>query len=404
MKRDYEAKGNSLRILMLGLNQVGQGSYHRMWGFSQRLAKRGHQVTVMAVAPRARLRLRVEGSDALRLVETPDLLPGMLRSGWDLWDVLRRSLWLRSQEFDIVHAIESRPVVLLPALYAQRRGAALIMDWCDWFGKGGAVEERPGWLLRTMLRPVETYLEEHFRARAEGTVTINAFLGARAAALGVRPETLVVIRGGCDPDILPADRLESRRAVGLPLDAPLIGYAGHIYGRDAAFMADALNCLRRTLPAARLVLAGYFNRAIEPLLDDPSAVIRTGPLPSLDQVYRYLSACDLCWLPLRDSGANRGRWPSKLNDYMVLARPVVATAVGDLARVVPDYGIGLLAEEDSEQFAAQTALLLHDRERAEAMGRAARRAAEGVFSWERRTDELEAFYRRILEASQGRKM
>src|SRR5450759_11251 len=113
-----EQRGGGLRILMLGLNQVGQGSYHRMWGFSQRLAKRGHQVTVMAVAPRARLRLRVEGSDGLRLVETPDLLPGMLRSGWDLWDVLRRSLWLRSQEFDIVHAIESRPVVLLPALYA----------------------------------------------------------------------------------------------------------------------------------------------------------------------------------------------------------------------------------------------------------------------------------------------
>jgi glycosyltransferase involved in cell wall biosynthesis len=57
-------------------------------------------------------------------------------------------------------------------------------------------------------------------------------------------------------------------------------------------------------------------------------IFRTGPL-AYDQINPYLSACDVCWLPLCDSGANRGRFPFKLGDYMAVGKPVVATAVGD---------------------------------------------------------------------------
>jgi glycosyltransferase involved in cell wall biosynthesis len=326
----------------------------------------------------------------------------MLRSGWDAWDTLRRVEWIRRHRFDIVHAVESRPVVLFPALYAQRRGAALIMDWCDWFGRGGSVEERSNRALRTVLRPIETYMEEHYRRCGDGTVTINAFLRDRALALGVRRDAVVVIRNGCDPNIRPVDQLLSRSATGLPVAGPLVGYVGMMYAYDARFMAQAINRVRKALPAARLVLVGYFNRDIAPWLDDPESVIRTGPLPALKQVHQYLSACDLCWLPLRDSGANRGRWPGKLNDYMSLGKPVVATAVGDVPEVIDRYGIGIATADDVEEFAEGTVKLLRDVERARVMGRAARSAAEGAFDWEHRTGELESFYQRVLDRSEGR--
>jgi glycosyltransferase involved in cell wall biosynthesis len=386
---------DKLRVVMLVLNQVGKGTYWRVNYLSRHLARRGHAVTAIFMSRAEHLHLSVSEVDGVQVVESPDLFSGALRSGWDPWDTARRMAWLRGRSFDIVHAVECRPVVVFPALQAQRRGARLVMDWSDWFGRGGSVEERPSRVMRTVLRPVETFFEEHFRTRADGTVTINAFLRDRAISLGVPLASTAVIRNGCDTAICPPDRLLSRRALGLPEDAPLIGYVGNIYTGDARFMAEAFNCVHRVLPSARLVLVGYFNRHIEPWLEDPAAVIRSGPL-AIEQVYAYLGACDLCWLPLRNSGANRGRWPGKLNDYMSLARPVVSTAVGDLGDLVTRYRLGLVAPDEPEPFAAQTVRLLADRELAVELGRAARAAAEAVFSWEQRAADLEAFYGQVL--------
>jgi glycosyltransferase involved in cell wall biosynthesis len=385
---------DDLRILMIVLNQVGKGTWLRAACFGQNLVEREHQVALMAMSPKSRWRLCERDMNGVRLVETPDLLTGSLRSGWDPYDTLRRTLWLGGHSFDIVHAVESRPVVLFPALAAQKRGSKLVMDWCDWFGRGGSVEERPP-LMRLALRPVETHFEERFRTRADATVTINAFLRDRAIQLGAAPDSVTVIRNGCETDVPTWDRATARRAVGLPDETPLIGYVGAIYQRDAELMALAFNRVQKTLPDARLVLVGYFNRQIEPLLDRPESVIRTGWV-GREEMFQYLAGCDLCWLPMCDSGTNRGRWPGKLNAYMTAARPTVATAVGDQAELIPRHRLGLVTRDDPDDLAAGVVELLTDRNRCDKIGRAARRAAEDVLSWERATDDLEAFYQRVL--------
>ena len=112
---------------------------------------------------------------------------------------MKRIAWLGREDFDLVHAFEGRPVVLFPALFEKKRGAKLIMDWCDWFGRGGSVEERPQPLVRWLLRPIETHFEEAYRHRADGTTVINAFLKEKAIGLGVDPATILLIQNGSDP-------------------------------------------------------------------------------------------------------------------------------------------------------------------------------------------------------------
>jgi glycosyltransferase involved in cell wall biosynthesis len=192
-----------------------------------------------------------------------------------------------------------------------------------------------------------------------------------------------------------------RQALGLSLHIRLIGYVGNIYTRDAVLMAVAFNQVYQKEPRARLLLVGYFNRNLEAWLDHPEAIIRTGSLSS-EQIHQYLSACDLCWLPLCDTGANRGRWPLKLNDYMAAGRPVVATQVGDLPEVISRHLFGILARPEPEDFASQTLALLADPHQCEVLGQAARRAAEEAFTWEYLTEELEAFYQHVLRCK-GRK-
>lgn len=381
---------------------AGKGTYWRALQLARTLARRGHSLVVLATSSRRSLRFCIapDREPGVVLVESPNILGGGLSYGWDPLNVAARLAWARGQTFDLVHAFESRPAAIVPALYLQRRRKArLVLDWCDWFGRGGSVEERPNWLLRTALRPVETFFEDHFRAQADGTTVINDVLRRRAVELGVSAETIMRLPNGSDVDgIRPVPQAEARRLLGLPQDALILGYVGAIFERDAVLMAQAFDRIYQAEARGRLLLIGYCNIAVEKMVAVPEAVLRTG-LVRYEQIGQYLSACDLCWLPLRDSGANRGRYPLKINDYMAAGRPVVGTAVGEAAELIGRGGFGLLASDQPDDLSRQALTLLHDPERREAMGRRGRELAESEFTWDRIGDELERFYHQVMASA-----
>jgi glycosyltransferase involved in cell wall biosynthesis len=381
-------------------NRVGRGTYWRALNFSRSLVKRGHKVTLLEMSNDRRLCFHTRYEDGVRIIESPDLLWGSLRSGWDPWDTLARIGWLRGQEYDLVHVFEARPVAILPAVYLRhRQGTKFVLDWGDWFGRGGSVEERPNPLVRMILRPVETFFEERFRPWADGTTVINTVLQAKAVELGVPLHTILLLRNGSDVESLrPRPRVEARNLAGMPADALVVGYTGSIFHRDAKLMARAFDLIHAAEPRARLLLIGYCNVAVERLVRSPEAVYRTGLL-RYDELGHYLAACDLCWLPLCDSGANRGRWPLKLNDYMAVGRPTVATAVGDLTAFLEQHSIGLLARDEPQDLADKVLALLGDPRRREVIGRRARHLAETAFTWDHMTDQLEQFYHKVLEGT-----
>lgn len=393
-----------MRIAMVVFNLTGRGTYWRAYYLARELCVRGHQVTLLATAPRERRRFHVsfERAGRLALVEAPDLLRGSLRSGWDPWASLVRALWLASMRIDLLHAFECRPSVIVPALATcLPRRIPLVIDWCDWFGRGGSVEERTNPLQRAVLRPVETFFETRFRRCADATTVINRVLGQRAVELGVPPSSMTLVPNGCDTTGWALEpRAVARAALGLPSDTPLIGYVGAIFRRDAHLMAQAFDRLHARRPAARLLVLGYCNVAIEDLVRDPRAVIRTGPLDT-PTLRRYLRACTLGWLPLCDSGANRGRWPLKLNTYMEAALPFVTTSIGDLGDFVQRYPVGVAVAPTPADLAAQTSALLDDPERLAQLGATGRQLAETDLSWARVTDTVEAVYRRLVEHCQA---
>ena len=384
-----------MHIAMLVFNRPERGTYWRAYYIARELCRRGHHATIIATAPRERARFRVayEQHARLALVEAPDLLPGRLRSGWDPWACLARDAWLRMAQIDLIHAFECRPSVILPALAARRRtGAPLAIDWCDLFGRGGAVEERPNRLIRTALRPAETFFETRFRTQADATTVINQFLGQRATDLGVDPASITLVPNGCDTSGWELEpQAQARAALGLPPDTPLIGYVGAIFARDAALLARAFDQLHAQRPNARLAMIGYCNIAIERLVRNPAAVLHTGPLDT-PTLRRYLRACTLGWLPLSDSGANRGRWPLKLSTYMEVGLPFVTTAIGDLGDFVRRYPAGLAAAPTPDDITAKTMALLGDPAGTAALGATGRRLAETELNWARMADVMEQVY------------
>lgn len=382
-----------LDILISVHNPTRQGgAYFRARGLAKPLIRRGHRVTVLAIHPTERRRMVESEIDGFHVVESPDLLPGMGRSGWDPWDTFVRTRWLRRQHFDIIHTIDTRPAVCLPALFARNAaGAKWVADWTDWWGRGGATQERKNKAVNAVMGPVEQFFEEKPRPKADGTVVISRALGERAEGLGIPRSSQLLLPPGADPDdVRHTSIADARRALDLPLEGPVLAYLGNIYPRDADLLFDAV---RRLEHPATLLLVG--ESGVEPPADLGDRVRALGRLP-FDAMLDHLSAADVLVLPLSDSVANRGRWPSKINEYVAVGRPSVVCDVGDVADLVRDHDIGLVVRPEAGAFAAAVDELLADPARAAAMGDRARELALGEYSQDAVGEKLERFYFQVL--------
>lgn len=398
-----------MRILYLTHNVTwkGGGAFFRAYHQARYLVRRGHAVTVVSISPTARRGFRHFEAEGVTIVEAPDLLPGQARTGWDLWDAVQRIRHFKAGQFDLVHGLESRPVVALPALWFKRAwGVPVVLDWADWYGRGGTAHERSA-RIRWFMEPVETFCEEFFHPRADACVAMGEPLAERAAGVGIPRERILNLLHGCDPEGLtpyPVDAARSRLA-GLPNDAFVLGYVGVMRQTTAELLFPAFRLLRRRAGCpVKLVCAG--NHKLKDFWDYVPAdcaedVVETGWI-SYEALNLYLSACDVTVLPFRRTVATDNIWPSKLNDYLAVGRPTVGTAMRILQPLFQQHAIGLLTADEPEAFAEGCLQLLHDPAARQRMGENARRLAEGELSWSRLVDRLEQFYAGLLAAVKGK--
>lgn len=374
----------------------------RSGSMAESLARRGHHVTLVLTSNDRRFGTEVSTSNGVRVVEAPDLLWGRLRSGWDAWDLLNRGAFLRKDEgqYDLVHCFETRPTTIYPALdLVRRRKVPLVTDWNDWFGRGGIISiSRPRWY-RVLFGRLETYYEEAFRARAAGLTVISTALARRAAALGVPDEQICHIPGGVVPAEIPARTVaECRARLGYPPDAPILGFASADSHLDLEVVVESLRIAARTHPDMKLIVSGKVSKRVVDLVRSHRVeenVEFIGFVDS-DALTWHMGAADVFLLPFPDTVYNRGRWPNKLGLYMCLGRPTVANPTGDVKTLFDRYRVGLLAQWDPKDVAAQILRLVDDRDLTRELGANARRVALTEHNWDNLVSKLESFYDRVL--------
>ena len=339
-------------------------------------------------------------SDGVEIIHTPDLLWGLGRSGWDPWDTINRVLCLRGKQWDIIHAWDCRPAVILPAIYALWQSSTvqgkLIIDWADWWGRGGTQAERPGKLAKLFYAPLETFFEEGFRTTADGTTVASCALQERATGLGVSANSILFLPGGSDCEtIQPADQQSARMKLGIA-DQWTVGCVGALTVKDARLLAEALRIARCRTSDLQFLAIGVsiagsklpFRTATQ-LEDD--WVIETGRVP-FHEIGAYLAACDALLLPLWDNLSNSARWPSRINDYLAAGRPIVATRVGEVSALLDKYAFGLATDPTAQALADGLVTIYHNPIQANLYGRNARLLAEGSLNWAHLTEQLEQFY------------
>jgi glycosyltransferase involved in cell wall biosynthesis len=288
----------------------------------------------------------------------------------------------RQPKGNIVYAYKLKPSSFgLALLHRLRRRGPLVLDIDDWeLSWHGGDRYRycpsPKQRLRDLVQPEGAlrnpdhplYLKwlEGWVSEADLVTTHNRFLQQRFGG--------VIIPNGKDTDLFDPDRYSpaaSRAAYGLsPYRVLMFPGAPRPYkGVEDVLMAmDRLN-----QADLKLVIVGGspYDDYDRTLLERwPQHIIHLGRQPYGDMP-AVIAAAHIVVVPQRQTPAAQAQFPLKLTDGMAMAKPILATQVGD----IPDLlsGCGYVVEADApEQLATQITAIFAQYDQALALGRQAR--------------------------------
>ncbi len=386
-----------MRILVLIHNQAYTGPFVKVLEQCEGLRALGHEVDLLCTSRRARFIPSVKKQGGLRIIESPDLLWARLRQGIDPWNIFIRVVLIMRKRYDVVHAIDSRPVVIIPAMFLKLiKKTKMVLSWWDLFGQGATALERSGWLYDRTFGRVEEFFERAFRKYADHSTVISKYLNDALVDLGYPQEKISLLRLGCDTKrYLPLEKGKCREELQLKEHEIVLCFVGSIFREDKKLLVDSLRLLRSGNNRKVLTLL-VGPHELDDNISKELDIVLTGR-KSLSEVYKYLGASDLCVLPFRVSQANMARWPSKVGDYLNAGRPVVATKVGDLEELFVDHRLGYLSDDDSPRsFCRTLSKAVEDSENWSEIGRNCRRFAVEYLDTQKLTLELQGIYQKVL--------
>ena len=382
-----------MNILMICFNRTGHGTYYRAYEFARELIQFNYSVTLMTAAATRRRGITEWMESGIKIVEFPAYFSGGARWGWDPVTITTRLRWLKDKRFDVVHGFESRPTVIYPAWHLKKKGVPLVLDWSDWFGRGGSVEQRSNLLLRTSLRPFETYFENHFRSKVDASTVICSTLFQRAVSLGINKSKVNLILNGFNiPSWKEISRSKARDRFNYQEDDFVIGYVGSLFKVDAKLTGEAFFEVINKLPKAKLLHLGFSSHQIYQSNFECKALTITGKIDE-NTLSAGLSACDVCWLPLSDIPANWGRFPLKFSTYLTAGKPIIVTEVGDLPDIVKKNQVGFTCAPNAKKLAEATLKLEKDLDSRLLFAKSAKKLSQSPNnSWKARAECLLKIY------------
>lgn len=215
-------------------------------------------------------------------------------------------------------------------------------------------------------------------ACAQHVVCNSESLRDQALRLGIAPPGKLRMIGdgssnGVDVERFAPGPAEMRSRLGLPPQAPVVGFVGRLT-RDKGVpeLIDAFDEILKTLPAAWLLLVGWFDESDDALpvqlqarIDSHPRILRTG---FVDDTAPYYRAMDIMVLPTWREG-----FPNVVLEAAATGIPVITTlSTGSRDAVVPEV-TGLLIPPGYPQAISEASLhLLCDPNRRRRMGTAAR--------------------------------
>jgi len=371
-----------MRVLVLSKRQYTgrdllDDRYGRVFEMPAALARRGHAVHGIALSYRFRRAGAYRWDDIERLTWSSVNL-GPLGTGlYGYLSDLRRAV--RDFSPDVVWATSDAYHGILGGWLSRKYRIPTVLDFYDNYESFSA-SRLPGVIqgLRTASR------------RAAALTVVSSTLAEWMVPAYRLARAPVVIGNGVDTRVFYSrDRAASRRQLGLPAQARIMGVAGSLTrSRGIAEVFEAFLQLAAAEPNLWLVYAGPRdgtpNRYRHPRIRD------LGALSPLD-VPVLLSALDVAVVSNIDSAFGRYCFPQKLMEAIACGTPLVAAAVGEVSRIMEGNREALYRPGDASSLAVAVRRMLRSR----------RPVSVAASDWQQRGEQLEAVLSRAIAIGQA---
>jgi glycosyltransferase involved in cell wall biosynthesis len=352
------------------------------------LQARGYRVTILA-GPATGPEASRAGAEAagVRFVRVPALRRPIrpwhdARALWSLWRHLRR------ERYDLVHTHSAKAGILgrMAARLARAPVVVHTPHGSVYRGYGGRLAS--GAFVR---------LERGAAGLADRLIGLTPGEVAEHVAHGVGSrDRWVTIPSGIDLDRFrrPPAPAEARRALGVPLEAPVVGTVGRLEPvKGQRVLLDAVARLRGEECLVLVVGDGPERAAVEAQAARLGLGARARFLGWRPDVPLVLAAMDVFALPSENEGMGRA-----LVEAMAAGLPAVASLIGGVPALVADGVTGLLVPPgDAGALARALERLLSDPPLRRRLGQAAREAVAGHDA-RQMVEQIDALYRELLAA------
>jgi len=138
------------------------------------------------------------------------------------------------------------------------------------------------------------------------------------------------------------DKNKARKILNLPKGKIIIFIGALTKFKGVDILIEAFKEIKNTIPDAYLLLSGAIYKDIN--INHDSVIYRK--YPKREEVITALNAADVAVIPNRKDTFSEYCFPYKLLEYMSVNVPIVATAVGDVAKILKPFK-GSLCEPNS---------------------------------------------------------
>jgi glycosyltransferase involved in cell wall biosynthesis len=228
-------------------------------------------------------------------------------------------------------------------------------------------------------------------------------MAADVAEWGVPRSKMTPVPMGVDPGTsnpAPIDRPQGER---------WIGYLGTLDRiREIEVVIDAFEQILIPHPETRLILVGSASpsdteRLLRHIEDRgiEDRVRLTGQLPR-EEALGYMQACDVCLAPCGPLPILQSTCPTKLIEYLFLAKPVVASEQPEHRKTLEASGGGVCVKHCASEFADATVALLDDPQRRTEMGARGRAFVLRHRTYDAIADDVDRRYRSLFPEDESR--
>jgi len=165
------------------------------------------------------------------------------------------------------------------------------------------------------------------------------------------------------------------------ISGPIVGYVGGLHRWvDQELVATAA----RRVPSATFAFIGPPQCDVSTLEQEPN--VKLLGARSHDQLPAYIKGFDVGIVPYAFSDYTANVYPTKLNEYLAMGIPVVATGLPEIERFNRTHGDIVAIANDAEAFAGQLQHALHQKSDVASVNRRISVAREN--SWDRRLEGM----------------